>query len=169
MATHKILYATSASITKTLASLASSATFVAGRELLAIDNSSNLYDDILLGGVIRVGTTPTVNTQILIFAFAPIQQDTPTWPDTMTGADAARTVTSVGVGQGFLRLAAALNVDATTSNRDYAFGGVSLASLFGGTMPKKCGLFLAHNTGVALNATEGQHLLNITGVNYTIV
>ena len=168
MATHKILYAAKASVTKTLISLASSGTFIAGRELGSIDNATNLYDDILLGGVIRVGTTPTINTQILVYAFAPRELDTPTWPDQMTGADAARSVTSVGVGQGFLRLAAVLAVDSTTSNRDYAFGGVALAALFGGTLPKKIGLYVSHNTVAALNATEAQHLLDYTGVNYTI-
>lgn len=169
MSTHKILYAAKASITKTLASLASDTTFSAGRELGFIDNASNLYDDIILGGVIRVGTTPTINKQILVFAFAARELDTPTWPDQMTGSDAARSLTSVGVGQGFLRLAAALAVDSTNSNRDYPFAGVSLGALFGGTLPKKIGLYVAHNTVAALNATEGQHLLDITGVNYSIV
>lgn len=168
MATHSILYRTKASVTKTLTALASSATFVAGRELGSIDNASNLYDDYLLGGVIRVGTTPTVNTQILVYVFAAREQDTPTWPDVFAGSDAAKTLTSAGVGQGFLRLAVALAVDSTTSNRDYAFGGISIAGLFGFTLPKKIGIFVTHNTGVALNATEGQHLLDVSGVNWTI-
>lgn len=169
MSTGSLLYATKVSVTKTLASLASSATFIAGRELGVIDNASPKYFDLHLGGVIRVGTTPTINTQILVFVFAPREQDAPTYPDQMTGTDAARSVTSVGVGQGFLRLAVSLNVDATTSNRDYAFGGIGLAQFFGGFLPKKIGVFVAHNTGVALNATEGQHLLDVTGINTSIV
>lgn len=168
MATHKIAYAAVGTVTISLASLATSATFVAGQESAVVDNSTNLYDDVILGGVIRVGTTPTVNTQILVFAFAPYDLDAPTYPDVMDGTDSVETLTSVGIGQGFLRLAAALSVDATTSNRDYYFSGVSLASVFGGTLPKKWSLFVAHNTGVNLNATGGQHVIKYTGVNYTI-
>lgn len=168
MSETNIKYAAASAIAWSPASLASSATFIAGREGTVIDNGTTKYVDIELSGVVRVGTTPTINTQILIFAFGLRQPDTPTYPDQMTGADAARSVTSVGVGQGFLRLVAALNVDATTSNRDYDFAGVSLLPLFGGTLPKKIGLYLAHNTGVALNATGGQHVFTMQGVTYTI-
>lgn len=168
MATHKISYGAITAVTLTFASLATSSTFVAGREGVFIDNTSNLYDDIMVSVKVTTGTTPTANTQILLFAFGELD-DAPTWPDVMAGADANKTITSVGVGQGFLRLVAALNVDSNTSNRAYYAGGISIASLFGGTMPKRVGLWCVHNTAVALNATGGNHVLNYYGVNYTIV
>jgi hypothetical protein len=39
-----------------------------------------------------------------------------------------------------------------------------LRQAFGGTMPEKCVLFIVHNTGVALNATAGNHAFYATGV-----
>lgn len=169
MAEVKAKYAASATITCGVHStpLASSSTFVAGRESTVIDNTTNLYDDALLSGQVTVGTTPTANTLILVYVFA-ILDDTPTYPDVMDGTDSDETLTSVGVGQGFLKLAAAMNCDSTTSNRAYAFGPVSVASLFGGIMPNKWSIFVTHNTGVALNSTSGNHFFKYTGVTYTV-
>ncbi len=169
MATVNIAYAASATVTIGLATtpLASSSTFVAGRQSAVIDNTTNKYDDVFLAGKITVGTTPTTNTQILVYIYA-ILNDTPTYPDVMTGSDGDVTLTSVGVGQGFLKLAAACNVDSTTSNRGYPFGPVSVSQLFGGNMPNKWGVWVTHNTGVALNATAGNHFVSYTGVTYTV-
>lgn len=163
-------YAASAAVTISLApagvGLATSSTFVAGRESTIVDNTSNKYVDVLLAGKITVGTTPTINTQILIYVFGTID-DGPEYPDVMDGTDSAETVTSVGVGAGFLKLAAAILVDATTSDRVYAFGPVALAQLFGGVMPNRWGVFVTHNTGVALNATGSNHEVNYWGITYT--
>lgn len=167
MATITPSYAASATITISPASLATSSTFVAGRESTVVDNSSNKYDDALFSGKVTVGTTPTINTQILVYVFAPMD-DTPTYPDVMDGTDSAETITSAGVGRGFLKLAASLDVDATTSDRVYNFGPVSVASLFGGIMPKFWSVFVAHNTGVNLNATGGNHIFTYIGVKFDV-
>ncbi len=166
MASIKIAYAASATITITLASIATSATFVAGAESTIVDNTTSLYTDALVGGKVTVGTTPTINTQIQISVFTPIDS-TPTYPDVMDGTDSVETLTSVGVGQGFLKLAAVLNCDSTTSDRAYPFS-FSVAQLFGGVMPSRWGLYVAHNTGVNLNATGGNHVIKFEGVNYTV-
>lgn len=167
MATVTVNYAASATITCSVASLASSSTFVAGQEGTAVDNATNKYDDALLSGQVTVGTTPTINTQILIYVFSALD-DTPTWPDVMDGTDSAETLTSVGVGAGFLKLATALTVDSTTSNRAYAFGQISVAALFGGVLPRNWSVFVTHNTGVALNATGGNHFFKYTGIKYDV-
>jgi hypothetical protein len=166
MATLNIAYAASATITISLASIATSSTFVAGAESTVIDNTSNKYVDAIVGGKITVGTTPTINTQIQISVFTPIDS-TPTYPDVMDGTDSVETLTSVGVGQGFLKLAAVLNVDAVTSNIAYPFS-FSVAQLFGGIMPSRWSLYVAHNTGVNLNATGGNHVIKYEGVTYTV-
>ncbi len=160
------VYASFATATITLASLGTSSTFVAGREATAISNGTNLYDDVLVTGKITVGTTPTINTQIIVYAFEQLD-DTITWPDVFTGSDAAATLTSVGVGQGFLKPIASLNVDATTSDRAYPFT-TYLAQYFGGNVPKNWSLFVTHNTGVNLNATGGNHVIKYRGYNYAI-
>lgn len=167
MATITPSYAASAAITITLASLASSATFVAGREATAVANGVNKYDDALLSGKITVGTTPTTNKQILVYVFGTVD-DALEWPDVMDGTDSAETLTSAGVGRGFLKLAAVLDVDSATSDRTYAFGPVSVAMLFGGVLPKDWSVFVTHDTGVALNATAANHEVNYVGVKYDV-
>ena len=144
-------------LTITLASLATNAqgVYVAGRASTAVDNSTNNDLDHLVSGVIRVGTTPTASRQINIYAYAPqsVASGTPTYPDGITGTDAAKTMTSANVMQGALRFVASIMVDSNT-DRDYAFAPVSISSLFG-AMPRFWGLFVAHDTAVALNATGG--------------
>lgn len=167
MATIKPLYAApfnlAASLTA-LASLATSSGLTAGWQSDIIDNRTNLYDDVLISGIVRVGTTPTVNTQINIYAWSELEDTGPSRPDSFGTTAAARSITSAGVGQGYLRFLASLNVDATTTDRDYPFGMLSLAALFGGTIPPQWGLWIVHNTGVALNATSTNFKLYGTGI-----
>lgn len=163
-----VKYAASATIACTLASLASSSTFVAGRASAAVTNASNLYIDVLLAGQITVGLTITINTQIQVLILGALN-DTPTWPDTFGGADANVTLTSVGVGQGFLKRVAALNVDSTTTSRAYPFGPTGVASLFGAAgLPIQWETFVTHNTGSNLSATGANHFLTYIGVTDTI-
>lgn len=167
MATVNIAYAASATITVAPENVASSSTFVAGVESAVIDNTSNKYVDALLAGTWTCGTTPTVNTNVLIYVGA-IRDDAPFYGDVFDGTSSAETITSVGVGLGFLKQAGQLVVDATTSNRAYDFGPVSVASLFGGIMPNKWFLFITHNTGVNSNSTSGNHVWKYTGITYTV-
>lgn len=166
MATRKIEYAASSALTITLASLATSSTWLAGAESDAVDNTTNKYLDYLLAGKVTVGTTPTVNTEIRVYVVALMEDGT--WPDVFDGTASAETVTSAGVGSGFLKLAAVMLVDATTSDRAYHFGPVSVASLFGGACPKKFVVFITHNTGVNLNSTGGNHACHVTPVYETV-
>ena len=64
MATQKIGYNADAALTFTLASLASSASLVAGRESTAVDNGTTLAVDYLVSGKITTGTSPTANKTI---------------------------------------------------------------------------------------------------------
>lgn len=160
------VYGTPASLTNAIASLATSSTFVAGYESAVFDNSSTLYDDVLLSCKVRVGTTPTVNTQIVVYVVAPIDptSGSEVWPDVFDGTTGAETLTSFGVGAGFLKRAIVMYVDSTTSDRDYFGGPVSVAALFWGTVPKKFVLFTTHNTGVNLNSTGGNHVFTTQGI-----
>lgn len=171
MSTLKTLYpASPVAITISLASLATSSTFVAGRESDAISNRTNLDTDHLLSGKIRVGTTPTATTYIQIYVVAPLLEasGTVTWPDVFDGTDSAETATSAGIRDGCAVLAKSILVDATTSDRDYYFDGVSVAALFG-SMPTDYVVFVTHNTGVNLNSTGGNHTLYYQRVQQQIV
>lgn len=147
----------SVAITLSAASLASDSNLLAGRASTAVDNTTNLDLDHLVSGIVTTGTTPTTNTNIEVWAWASYKTATgaPTYPDAITGTDAAKTISANGVKFSALRMVATINVDAT-SNRTYPFAPVSIASLFG-SMPKFWGLFLVHNTGVALNGTSTNH------------
>lgn len=165
MANIKVAYGTATAITNAIQSLATSSTWTAGYESDAVDNSSNLYLDYELSGKVTVGTTPTANTEIRIYIVGSI--DGTTWPDVFDGTTSAETVTSEGVRDGFAKLAAVLRVDSTTSNREYPFFIGSIASLFGGVCPTKWAVFVAHNTGVNLNSTGGNHVFTQRGIYLT--
>ena len=164
----KLAYASSAAYTITLASLASSATLVAGRESTAVSNTTNLYLDYMIGGIVTVGTTPTTNTVIEVWAYGS-RNDVPTYPDVFDGTDSAETVTSVAIKQSALRGLAFMGVDATTSDRGYHFAAASLAAAFGGVIPANHGVFVTHSKGVVLNATGGNHVIDYKGVYITSV
>jgi len=151
------------SVTITIApqNIATSSTFVAGVESDAISNITNLDLDHQVAGVWRVGTTPTVNTQVQIWVVAPYSDNlagTVSWPDVFDGTSSAETVTSAGVLQGLGRLGAVLNVDSTTSARDYFCAPFSVAALFGGFLPSQYVLFITHNTGVNSDTTGGNFI-----------
>lgn len=165
MASLKVAYAASSALTISPASLASSGTLVAGVESDAVDNSANLYLDYLIAGNITVGTTPTSGTQVEVHVVG--MRDDTTWPDVFDGTGSAETITSADVKAGICRPAAVLGVNAATSNVAYYFGPISVALLFGGVVPRKFVVFVTHNTGVALNATAGNHVISITPVYAT--
>lgn len=147
-------------LTITLASLATSSTLLVGRESNAVDNTSNLDLDHLLSGKITTGTSPTVNTRIEVWVYAPISisSGTPIYPDVFDGTDSAETVTSDNVKSSLLKLAWSTLVD-NTSDRTYYMPPTSIASLFG-AMPAFWGVFVTHSTAVNLNSTAGNHDLS---------
>lgn len=165
MATRNIAYGTSTAITISLASLATSATWVAGQESTSIVNTSTLAIDSLVGGTIQSGTTPTANTVIEVWVIPQIYDST--WPDVFDGTDSVETVTTRAILLNFGRLGASIAVDTNTSNRNYSFW-FSVCATVGGPLPKAYVLFVTHNTGVNLNATGGNHVIHSTAVTETI-
>jgi hypothetical protein len=168
LATVSALLAAPVTITISPASLASSATFVAGRESSQIDNTSDLNVDALVSGSIMVGTTPTINTQIRIYVWGSHTSLATTAIDVLDGSDSAETISNTGILNSALYLAAVIDVSATTSDLAYPFKPFSVAQFFGNKLPRFWGLFLAHNTGVNLNATGGNHVVSYSPVKYTV-
>lgn len=165
MAEMKISYGTTVSATITLASLATSSTKLVGRESTAIDNSSNLYMDYLVSGQVTTGTSPTDAKTIEVWAYASFD-DTPNYPDVFDGTDSAETVTSDNIKFSALRLVASMSTG-STSDRSYPFTPVSIKQLFG-HLPQYFGFFVTHDTGVNLNATAGNHFIDLTPITYTV-
>ena len=97
MATATVNYSSNTSITCGVASTASSTTFVAGRESSEIDNTTNKYMDAMVRGKVTVGTTPTVNTQIVVYVWGSDVSLATTAIDVLDGTDSAETLTNTGV------------------------------------------------------------------------
>jgi hypothetical protein len=163
-------YGTKTDLTITLASLATNATFVVGRQSTQVTNATNRFDDAILDGFISVGTTPTINTRILVMVWGANDDLSTQALDGLTGTDLGATITSAGIMYGIMRQAVALQVDATTSDRKYNFQGVSVKNALGlSVLPKFWGVYVSHNTGVNLNATGGNHKISYLGVKREIV
>ena len=159
----KLAFAASSNLDVTsLNSLAASATWVAGWESALVDNSVNLYEDILLSGKITVGAAPTAG-QVRVYVVALL--DDATWPDVFDGVQSAETVTSALIADGFWKLAAVFSPD-TSASAVYFFGPVSVANLFGGVCPAKFVIFLTHSLVQAL-AAAGQQVTT-KGVFHTV-
>lgn len=168
MADIKVKYPSSSTtdLTITLASLADDNTnAIAGRASTAVDNTSNVDLDHLLTGKITTGTSPTASRTIEVWVYAPrsLSTGTPTYPDSITGTDAAKTFTSRNVLINACKLAATVVIDAT-SDRTYDIAPVSVASLFGGYLPQFWGVWVLNRSGAALNATGSNQALSYSRV-----
>lgn len=166
----KVAFGSSAAVTIDCSSLATSSTKLAGRESTAIDNSSNKYLDYLLSGLITVGTTPTTAKSIDI-CLVGLMNDTSSdvWPDVFDGTDSAETVTNQEIKDQICKPFQTISVISTTSNVGYNYGPGSVASRFGGIMPKKFVLFVTHDTAVNLNSTAGNHVQSVLPQYLTVI
>jgi hypothetical protein len=174
MATSQITYDSTTdtnALTITLAALATSTGRLAGRQSAVVSNASTRYNDVILSGQVTVGTSPTTAKQIDVYVFAPtkIVSGTASYPVAGTTAlgesDAAATFEVDQLRA--LRWAGTMT-NIATSDRIYTLLPVSIASLFGGVMPIKWGIFVTHDTAVNLNATAGNHWFHWTGIKYDI-
>lgn len=163
MAVEKLKYANAAAITIGLAALASSASRLAGRASTAIDNGTTLYLNALVSGFITTGAGPTAGTRIDVYVYA-AHDETPTYQAPFDGTDSAETLTVAGMRTAQLaKLGQSIVVD--DAARTYYVKPTSVAALFGGILPRFWGLFVAHDTGVALDADAGDHGFKFTGVH----
>lgn len=160
MADFKQKFGTSTALTLTLASLASDTNLVAGRESTAVDNTTDLFVDVQVGGKVTTGTSPTAARQIEIWAYG--SYDGTTYTAGATGSDA--NFAPIVEEKRQLRLLTVIDTTAT-SNVTYEWGPVSIAQAFGGYVPKKWGLYVVHNTAVNLNATGSNHEAKYTGIH----
>lgn len=113
------------------------------RQSLYVDNSTNRYIDALLGGLVTVSATSplTDGGTIEVYAYGSWTGGS-TYTAGCTGADGAYSPTGE---EGLLRLVETIVIDATLSEQ-YAFGPVSMASVFGGTLPSRWGVVVRNET-----------------------
>ena len=108
-----------AALTITLASLATSASSVTGRESTVVSNVTDKFVDALVSGQIKTGSaTLTAGTiEIWLYAQIKLASSTPTYPSPLTGSDAA--VTFVAETKQKMLLADSISTN-TTANTAYA-------------------------------------------------
>ncbi len=156
MPTLEALYGTGGvTITCTLTSLASGS----AREATAIDNTSNLFIDAYV--MLKTKTAAgSIGADPYMYLYAQGTDDSgTTWPDPVTGSDAAITTTlnTRTFLLGSINLAAASTA--------YRAGPWSVLQAMGGiALPGKWSIVLLNNCGVALSATAGDHVLTYQGI-----
>jgi hypothetical protein len=169
MSTQNIAYSANTAITMDLSALGSSSTFVAGRESNEINNTSNLYDKVIVRGSIIVGTTPTLPCQLNVYLWGADTSLATTAIDVLDGVDSAETLTNTTVLTNALILARAMPILVNTSNTTYYMSPFEVSQFFGGIMPKFWGLFVAHNHTAALKTDAGNtNSFSFNGITYTI-
>jgi len=153
-----------------LANLGSSSTFVAGRQSNQVDNTTNKYMDALVSGKVSVGSTGmTANTTIAIYVYGADTSLATTALDDLDGSDGVANLTNTGILNA-LRLGATVAVPATTNNQAYIVLPFSVASLFGGVLPKFWGLYVTQNTGASLyNNAVNTDSFEFVGIKYDVV
>lgn len=138
-------------LTISLASLANAA----GRESTAVDNSSNLFSDVLLMIKSRSASSGTSSAgYLLIYAYGSVDGGT-SYSGNASGSDAAITPINMNIiGR----------VDMTANSTDYKSPIMSIAAAFGGVMPARWGIVVVNNTGATLDSTGGNHAAIWQGV-----
>ena len=159
--TDNIAYATSTAITCTLASLASSAT--AARGCLAVDNTTNKYDDAMLTVAVKTSASALANDKAC-YVYLYGSEDGTVYNGSSSeaqGTDAAVTLDSPTNMRGPYVIAC------PAVSQTYRLVIGSVASAFGGVLPRKWGFVLQNYTGQALDATAGNHQTTYSGITYT--
>lgn len=158
MADRKIAYAASAAITCTVASLANNG----ARECTAVDNTTNKYLDAMLYLAFKLQTgTPSGDKCINVYLYG--SEDGTNYGDNATGSDAAVTMRSPTNLRGPFIISAPDSGALTWKAHP-----ISVAQAFGGVMPRKWGFVVENKTGIAFDATEGNHTKSYTGIYETI-
>lgn len=157
MAISNITYGTSTGINITLASLANNA----ARAGAFVDNTSDTFLDAMVRLQVQLQTGTPSNDQLINVWFYG-SEDGANYTDNASGSDAAIT----------LRNPTNLRGPFIISTPDA--GGIlyqatigSVAAYFGGVLPRRWGIVVENRTGIAFNATEGNHAKSYTGIKLT--
>lgn len=156
--TDKIQYSSNTTITCTLASLASTSS----RGCLAVDNSTNLYDDAILTVAVKTnGSAPSSDKACYVYLYAAGADGVFTGSSAEAqGTDAAVTLDSPSNMRG------PFTISCPAASTTYRLVVPSVAEIFGGVLPYKWGFVLQNVTGNALDTTEGNFLKEYTGIYY---
>lgn len=143
-------------LTITLASLANAG----ARASTAVDNTVNLFEDVLFFVKTTSAAAGTSATGFVnIYGYGTVDGGT-TYPEAITGTDAAATLSAPPN----LVLLAQLTVN--TNAKTFTAGPFSFCRLYGiDRLPARWGLVFVNQSGATLNATAGNHSITYQGVN----
>ncbi len=172
MTTLKIAYAADEAVVATnLDALASSD----WATLPEVDNTTNLYVDVLVGGRIHFDTatgTILAADSVDIYVSAKYDKDTATSgtggiDELFNPGDASLTLDTEFTNLN-LKLLTVVKPEAGTADieQTYNWGPYSIAALFGGILPQKWFL-VVHNNSTDAVLDTGEHVVNVVGITYT--
>jgi len=153
MADIKTKYASAASITISLASLADNAE----RKSDVVDNSSNLYLDAHIQLKVKTGGTVSGDKAVYVYAYGTTDSSGLGYSGGASGSDSAFSGTL-----GNTKLIGVISTPA--SGTAYESDIMSVAAGFGGLLPSKWGIIVENKSGSALDATEGNHVKKYVGI-----
>ncbi len=137
-----------------------------------VDNTANLFIDMLVGGLIELGaTTPVLGDTLDIYVGALYDKDVTSTPgggidSLMDPGTPAEEVEDVDFVKANLSLFKSISVEATAPAiaQSYAFNPTAVAQFFGGVLPQKIFFMLHNNTAGTLITGSA---LNSVGITYT--
>lgn len=150
MADTKLKLSSKTNLTITLASLVNT------RQSTAVDNTTDLYLDALVGGFITAGASGVAATGVIyIYAYGSLDGGA-TYSDGATGTDGSHTNNKNAP------LLGAVALDANGERAE--FGPFSVASAFGGFLPDSWGVIVENRSNATLNGTGSNHEIHYRGV-----
>lgn len=156
LTTDNIKYSSTVTVTCTMLSLLSSATV--GRQCTPVDNSSNLYDDALLTVSVTTSSGTLANDKaVYIYIFG--SEDGTNYDNDDAAIGAADTGYTVNTAS---NLKGPGVISCPTASIKY-YKTFSVASFFGGILPKSWGYVCVNFTGQRLGASYSSY----TGITYT--
>jgi len=163
----KVAYNAVTTLTITLTSASTNSTFTGGQQSSSVDNSSLKLLDYRITAKIQTGTSPTVSTEIRLYAIGSLNDDTPTWPDTFSASAGTVAVTNTNILDQLALLGSTLVT--ATSNVNYVFNRcLTIAEAFG-YVPKNWAIYAPHNTAQNLSGSASAHLVLSQGIYFTSI
>jgi hypothetical protein len=153
MADIKTKYASAASITISLATLADSAK----RQSDVVDNSSNLYLDAQIQLKVKTGGTVSGDKAVYVYAYGTTDSSGLGYSGGASGNDSAFSGTLANT-----KLIGVISTPA--SGTAYESDIMSVAAGFGGLLPGKWGIIVENKSGSAFDGTESNHVKKYVGI-----
>jgi len=158
----KVAIASASNITISLAPAGVGLASGSAREATAVDNGTNLYLDAEVQLAIKLAAgSPAGAKAIYVYAYA--SADGTNYDDNATGSDNAITLRSPTN----FKLVKTINTP-DSGGLTYKAVVPSIAAAFAGILPKKWGIVIENQSGVALSNTEGDHTKQYVGIYSTV-